>query len=456
MFYDGDDTWKFRFTGTKTGTWSFTTSSDDPELDGHSGSVEVAPTDPDSYGFVTNEGNKWARQKGSVGQQEVYVPQLVMLATNNDGYWHPDDVDSDAEINAMLGEFLGANSDHGFTGFHIRGGSGFWFNRDLDSTPAPVPSGDQDPDPETFEVLENFIQTVHEAGGHVHIWAWGDAGSPDETPLGLDGGIGGIVEERLMRYIAARLGPVPGWTMGYGYDLDEWVTETELHDWRNNMQSWIGWRHLLGGRPGGPNPEDGGTHSDFQSWNLGLDYSSYEDWEPTYNDYVDGQEVISGQPVFSEDRFRVINEGTGKQYTEAQTRRGLWQSTMAGGTANIWGNFDSSLFVEGIGVYDRANELKTYHTFFFGKNRFLPELQPNASITNGYALFDEAANRCVVYKEDTVTIQIDLSELDSSQSAVAVNTRGSYEEIDLGTLDPTNQTIELPHSSDWAVAIGDF
>ena len=39
MFHDGDDTWKFRFTGTRMGTWNFTTSSDDPELDGHSGSV---------------------------------------------------------------------------------------------------------------------------------------------------------------------------------------------------------------------------------------------------------------------------------------------------------------------------------------------------------------------------------------------------------------------------------
>lgn len=39
MFYAGGDIWKFRFTGTRTGIWKFSTSSSDPDLNGHKGSV---------------------------------------------------------------------------------------------------------------------------------------------------------------------------------------------------------------------------------------------------------------------------------------------------------------------------------------------------------------------------------------------------------------------------------
>ena len=54
MFFDGSDTWKFRFTGTRVGTWAVTTSSGDSDLNGHQGTVTVtANSDPNIYGFVT-------------------------------------------------------------------------------------------------------------------------------------------------------------------------------------------------------------------------------------------------------------------------------------------------------------------------------------------------------------------------------------------------------------------
>ncbi|MCK4299109.1 MAG: DUF5060 domain-containing protein, partial [Planctomycetes bacterium] len=76
MFYAGHgSTWKFRFTGTRTGTWEFTTSSEDAELDGKTGTVTVTPN-PGARGFVTNFGSKW----GWTGTGEAFVPQLVMYA----------------------------------------------------------------------------------------------------------------------------------------------------------------------------------------------------------------------------------------------------------------------------------------------------------------------------------------------------------------------------------------
>jgi hypothetical protein len=51
---------------------------------------------------------------------------------------------------------------------------------------------------------------------------------------------------------------------------------------------------------------------------------------------------------------------------------------------------------------------------------------------------------------------MDLSGMSGSQSAIAVDTKLSYAEIDLGTLSATNQTWTAPYSSDWAIAVGDF
>jgi len=67
-----------------------------------------------------------------------------------------------------------------------------------------------------------------------------------QTPIRL-GGRNGPADRRLQRYIAARLGPMPGWTMGYGYDLDEWAAEKDLREWHAHMHRHFGWPHMLGG-----------------------------------------------------------------------------------------------------------------------------------------------------------------------------------------------------------------
>ena len=77
MFYDGKDTWKFRFTGTHIGTWTFTTSSTDGDLDKRRGSVLIKPNSNSAItGFITNQGNKWARPAGQERELKAVVPQL--------------------------------------------------------------------------------------------------------------------------------------------------------------------------------------------------------------------------------------------------------------------------------------------------------------------------------------------------------------------------------------------
>ena len=79
MFYAGANQWKFRFTGTRTGVWRFSTSSSDADLNGHTGTVTVSPrTSSKTKGFLTHLGNKYAIMGDDADHLEGYVYQVFM------------------------------------------------------------------------------------------------------------------------------------------------------------------------------------------------------------------------------------------------------------------------------------------------------------------------------------------------------------------------------------------
>ncbi len=435
MFYDGTNTWKFRFTGTRVGTWSASTSSSDSDLNGHSGTITVsANSNPDIMGFVTNEDEKWVRQTGEEGDQvKAFVPQLAMINGPQGYHNNPGSVDS--EINRFFG-------DHGFNGFNTLV-TCRWFQM---SKQICTQVNNGDPDPDTFEALELLITKTHAAGGIVHIWAWGDK-ARGWTPNNF--GYNGTEDQRLQRYIAARLGPLPGWTMGYGFDLHEWVTQSQLQTWHTYMHAHFGWPHFLGGRA---------NKNQLNQIYEGLDYSGYEQHRPDYNKYVQTIDQRPHKPSFSEDRFRIRNSHPDKDYDNQMTRRGLWHSTMAGGVANIWGDLTNHLGAnDGTDTsrsYTNKNELKTNATFF--KDRFHKDVERCNNLTNGVCLKMPSKTQYMFYREGTSSVQMDLSGMNGPQSAVAVDTKKTYAEINLGVLSATNQTWNAPNSSDWAIAVGDF
>jgi hypothetical protein len=429
MFYAGNDTWKFRFTGTLSGRWVFMTSSVDADLDGKYGSVYVAPN-PGAPGFVTQFGNKWGKQ----GLDKAFVPQLVMYA--NPCEYH----DNPAKIDADIKTFL---LDHGFDGFHTSVHCR-WFDIDQERS-LDIHNNNPNPDLRTFEALELLIIKVHAAGGMVHIWAWGDE-ARKQTPLKW--GINGRVDKRLQRYIAARLGPLPGWTMGYGFDLWEWVNGDQLSEWHNYLHSQLGWPHLLGARA---------SKNQLNQLSESLDYSGYEQHRPDYQKYVETINSRPHKPSFSEDRFRVRfpSPYPDKDYTFEMTRRGLWQSTMAGGVANIWGYLPEGRSNElGSAPYPQSEWIKTYAVFF--ENRFLEDWVRDNSITNGVCLKVPGETQYVFYREDASSIAMELSGMAAPQKAVAVDTRKPYQEIDIGVLSPKDQKWNAPYPSDWAIAVGAF
>ncbi len=447
MFYDGGACWKFRFTGTGKGLWRFASRSDDPDLDGLHGTVDIEQNpSPAAHGFVIGKGSKWAWQ----GTGRVFIPQFIMYSVDPDEWDDRDKVDKAVEL------FF---EEHGFNGFHIPSIAANWFGRSR--TDKSTNANLANPDPALFRSLEFFIDRVHEHGGCVHVWAWGDH-QRRQTPLTLRGGPQEDVDKRLQRYIAARLGPVPGWTMGYGFDLQEWAGRigafNHVVPWNRFMQKQMGWRHLLGGRMG-PTIKDGSTeHFPQAALNEGLEYYGYEHHRPTYAMYRAAFKASKGHPVFSEDRFRVRvpPRYPKKDYNEERTRRSLYDSAMAGGAANIWGTNVPGGWTAGGGSkpYKHKEWIKTYARFI--NPRFLADMTPCNELTDGVCLKSPSKECCLFYKTDASSIELDLSGMQGDRSAVAVDAKKAYREIKLGRLKQKKQVWKAPYASDWAVAVGGF
>ena len=436
LFYSGSAaTWTLRFSGTRTEEWTFSTTSGDADLNGHTGTVNIHPN-PGGLGFVIagDGGRKWSRL-GTTNR--AFVPQYVMYRKPHTLYDNPAVIDPD------IVTFF---DEHGFNGFHTYAFCR-WFDLYKDSYDE-FSTTNPDPDPRTFEALELLIQKATAAGGMVHIWAWGDE-QRQMTPIGFDGGMNGAVDRRLQRYICARLGPLPGWSMGYGFDLQEWVTTTDLATWHVYMQEHLGWDHFLGGRSPDLTQIYDGYAAD--AW-----FSSYQQHRPTYDTYVQSIELYHpGKPTFFTDRFRCRTTHPDKDYDldGIMTRRGMWHSTMAGGAGNIWGYLDPVPPDDVSMEYPNKHQLLTYATFW--ADRFREDMVRDNAITDAYCLKESNA-LYVFYKEDASSIQMTLSAMTGPLSAAAVDTKLAYAEIGLGVLDAVDQTWNAPYASDWAIAVGTF
>jgi hypothetical protein len=375
---------KFRFTPTQRGVWTFSTGE----------RIEINAERPEyAKGFVAAEGSKWTR----TATGEAFVPQFLM-------YDKPD-------LDEGLEEFV---DGHGFTGFHITNLRDFMTN------------------PSYFEAV---VLKTYRRGGATHFWIWGDddRGQTPETY--------GVDVSYLYTEIAARLAPIPGWTVGYGFDLWEWTTANEIEEFRNTLQTLSSYRHMVGGR---------GYKNQYQDISPNLDYASWEWHRPSYDDYRNHLEEANGRPAFSEDRFRIRTPSRypEKDYDPALTLRGLWNSALAGGVANIWGHQpEGEQFSE---PYPNKDAIKTYSHFI--EATFTLGMQPDPGFTsNGHCLRDDQAI-AICYAEETDEVTLDVSEIEAPIRLVAVDTQSAYQEIDVPA---SGQAVNwsAPYLSDWAFCI---
>ncbi len=425
MFYAGNDTWKLRFTGTRTGIWNFITKSFDPDINGHSGTVTIRSNpNPKMTGFLTSNGNRFARQVGENAQLQLFIFNVYQSDAYDVGplSWY-----NNSDVFEELDKGIEEVQKYGCTVLYSSVIGNRWFKLE---TQRWDEHENENPDLRTFEALELAISYIHSKGLHLHIWAWGDE-SRRQTPIGV-GNINGVPDRRLQRYIAARLGPLPGWTMGYGFDLQEWVSENQIGEWAAYLHQHMGWQHLLWGR--------GRSHSELNA----LSYSGFGNYD--YDDAKSRLDSDVNRPHLYSERFIFLR----RDYWDMNgTRRKMWQYTMAGGMGSWWGRD----WTNGKD-YPNPEQLRTHKHFWDG--RFLLDMVSANQLSDGYCLKSPSNTRYVFYRENTSSIQIDLSKMAGAQQAIAVDTKLAYAEIDLNMLSPANQTWTAPYSSDWAIAVGDF
>ncbi len=450
MFYDGSSTWRFRFTGTRAGRWTFATTSDVPGLDGRVGVVDVEENDDlNVKGFLTHVGNKYALQVRDETDPHGYLFNVYMGRVEHPAFL--DEFGSDLPgVEAKALTYLDDAQANGFEVLFVHMNNN-WFKFGVrehnkhDSV---------NPDPLAFDVLETIINTVHQAGGRVHIWAWGDE-SRKWTPKGVAGGINGAADRRVQRYIAARLGPLPGWTMGYGFDLHEWTNEAQLNAWAGYLHEHMGWQHLLcarGHRLYGPY-----NVNSYDGFGRNVPLATTQHGPQNYEEIVEDLNDDVTKPHLYEERHSYLREGFNLDM--AGTRRLLWWEAMAGGMGGFFGFYPDSPY-----PYPNPEQLRMHYEFWHRGARFLLDMQPANELTErGYALRSPAAASCVYYTEDAPDIAtVRVLPSTSAQPYVKFDTTQPYP-----TGAPSAQYLPpeggvLPGTergrdrSDWVLAVGDF
>ncbi|HEY9889249.1 MAG TPA: G8 domain-containing protein, partial [Candidatus Obscuribacterales bacterium] len=387
MFYDGGNEWSFRFTGDLRGEWRFETDSSDRDLDGFTGIINVNPNDdPNIDGFMTSVGNKFAIQTDDANTLEGYLLNVYMNQAQHFEQGALDEWTRDRTA-AYFADAQRNGSEVLY--FHINNN---WFDFGAETY---TEHNSRNPDEQTFELLETIITDVHQWGGQVHFWAWGD----EDRKWTPKDGINSEADQRLQSYIAARLGPLPGWSMGFGFDTQEFTDDSQIDFWANNLQSQMGWEHLLFARgyAASTNAPVRGASSGNDWVAEGLSGHSYSSKGTNQSGLQTSivapsniEEVIAdinsdrAHPHFYEERFTYnrnsVGSSVGAPNDMDKTRQLMWWQAMAGGVGG-WNGFFSSAAGGAVGgsqhmpPYPRPDQLRTHYTFWHENSRFTLDLQ---------------------------------------------------------------------------------
>jgi len=475
MFYDGSNTWKFRFTGAKTGEWTFTTVSSDPELNGYYGTAVVAANpDPDIKGFLTNVGNKYAIMDEDIDDLEGYVYEVFMNQQDfEQQYKHSSRILGDPSRTNLIDDYWDNTRDNGFN-IYFYAVFYSWFRMGAlsinDFSGNSDPDLDQ-PDLDLFNSLELAIQYAHERGGRTHIWAWGD-NDRSQTPNHLGDGFRGARHQRLIRYIAARLGPLCGWSMNFGFDTIEMPNaEADCAWWADKMNQTMGWSHILTSR--GWDNASFGAHS-YSGFGGGYELTTTDKGPADYAEIKQDLEGRTNKPHIYEERHTYNRWACWPgsvpdpdRLNETGSRRLIWWEVMAGGMGGFFGHF-SERFNEygpfnpaGPCGYHPESLKRAFRTYreFWKDGRLKFNMSPDNSRVSGatgYCLAAADNEHFVFFVEDAASVTIDLSGMPGSQSVIAVDAKADYAEIDKGSLTAGSHLITLGSTSDWAIAVGDF
>jgi len=477
MFYTGSDTWKFRFTGTRTGVWKFSTSSSDVDLDGHTGLITVTPrADSSMKGFLTHVGNKYAIMEEDIRHRQGYVYQVFMNQQDYEQqHKHYSRILGHPGRSHLIADYWNNTSENGFN-IYFFAVFYSWFRMGAlsinDFSGSADPDLDQ-PDPVLFDILESAIKHAHQRGGRVHIWAWGD-NDRRQTPNYLRDGFRGKRHRRLIRYMAARLGPLPGWSMNFGFDTVEMLNaEADTTWWADEMNRTMGWPHILTSR--GWEDDSFGANSYAGFGGNPYDLETSDKGPADYMEIKQHMEAHGSKPSIYEERhtYNRWNCWPTKvtdpdRLNEIGCRRLIWRETMAGGMGGFFGHFSERFNRYGpfhpngpCGYHpDSLKQAFRTHREFWNHGRLKLSMAPDnsriVSGATGYCLVTPDTKCFIFFFEEADSVTINLNGMPESQPTVLVDAKAGYDEIDRGRLTAGVHTIHLGPTSDWALAVGSF
>jgi hypothetical protein len=167
-----------------------------------------------------------------------------------------------------------------------------------------------------------------------------------------------------------------------------------------------------------------------------------------YEEIVDDMDTDLTRPHLYEERHSYKREGF--KLDMDGTRRLLWAETMAGGMGGFFGFYPDSPY-----PYPNPEQLRTHYRFWHACGRFKLDMQrANHLGKNSHVLADQSKKSFVFYKEDALSVHMDLSGMPAAQLAVAVDAKREYKETKIGMLGAKECVWTAPYRSDWAIAVG--
>ncbi len=444
-YYDGDDTWRFRFQALRRGEWTFLSSGADPDQAGHSGTVQVIdPVAADKHGPIQVDGDRWVVQEADGGWRGIYYQVFQNGASDKDGNTDFPGLKFFSYLNktepeqiAQIENHLDIAEAHGFPAIFIsvetwRDGS------------TGLPRLD------TFRLFERLQERIWARNMHFHMWMWGDNGGGGDVVFMPD----------LYRYLAARIGALGSWSADRGYDTGGRIatssqTGTSHSTWAESLQAQLAWPRPVGVRSQS-SPYMSYISNDIFQNNLfegeSLAEYGYPEGRPLDPYHItrwmyDDLDLIDQPHIY----MRRLWLGR-SQLTTDETLHAIWGFMFGGGAAA-----DLGFGEDGQQAFTRPERFVHIRRFLVDTERWRLDLEPVDGRSSAWMLSNAARTHTLLYQRDTGQITVDLSDAPSGLSAIAVNTEAaSYTEIDLGDLGGSDHIIELPTTSHWAVAIGDF
>lgn len=431
-YYAGNNTWKVGFMPTRTGEWTYVTSSSDPDLDDVTGSLTAVESGhPGMLKADSANPRKWKYVDG---------PYVAPIALRFDVFHEDGTIERFAQVADFLKEDVGG---HLFEFTFRNEVYSDWQKRQFDLA--------------LWDRLEERMDVLTERGLGIHFMVYSDDSQRPAWPAQSD------AEKLLIRYLVARLAGYPVVWYNTGIDIAE-----------NRGQAWINWYgqqvraldpygHPISSRYGGGSGDlvMSGQTFDSRGDRLAIisDMTRY---------FKESRVPVSMDDAWSENSPEAARRG--KDFTEHDIRRAVWKTVMAGGLGSlIRGStlYNNDLWFRMRNIESELESeqyLRLVNWFIQNKlgNTF-GSMVPEASlVSNGYALADPGRTRLLYFlmgvndrydSGNGGSVTLKLSGLNKTYEAIWFDPRTGNEARTGSIRGAQDHTLAPPSKDDWVLLL---